>query len=65
MTLNENELRKYLAWKIVIESAPKKYNDNDITYIPFDEYKNPEELASKYKLLIPIARKVFEVMKNA
>ena len=62
--LSENEARKYSAWQCVINNAPKKYNDNDITYIPVDDAMSlsPEELAVKYGLLPAISRKAYEVI---
>ena len=62
--LSENEARKYSAWQCVINHAPKKYNDNDITYIPVDDAMSlsPEELAVKYGLLPAISRKAYEVI---
>ena len=62
--LRENEARKYSAWQCVINNAPKKYNDNDITYIPVDDALSlsPEELAVKYGLLPAISRKAYEVI---
>lgn len=62
--LRENEARKYSAWQCVINNAPKKYNDNDITYIPVDDAMSlsPEELAVKYGLLPAISRKAYEVI---
>ena len=62
--LSENEARKYSAWQCVINNAPQKYNDNDITYIPVDDAMSlsPEELAVKYGLLPAISRKAYEVI---
>ena len=62
--LSENDALRYSAWQCVLKNAPKKYNDNDITYIPVDDVFSltPEELAVKYELLPPIARKAYEVI---
>ncbi|MBQ4431199.1 MAG: hypothetical protein II877_06820 [Synergistaceae bacterium] len=62
--LSENEARKYSAWQCVINNAPQKYNDNDITYIPVDDAMSlsPDELAVKYGLLPAISRKAYEVI---
>lgn len=64
VALSENDARKYSAWQCVLNHAPKKYNDNDITYIPVDDAMSltPEELAVKYGLLPAISRKAYEVI---
>ena len=58
--MDGTEALKLSAWQCVLNSAPKKYNDNDITYIPLDEARNltAEELAGKYGLLPQIARRI-------
>ena len=58
--MTEPEAMKFCAWQCVLKSAPQKYEDNDITYIPADDAESlsPEELAVKYDLLPPISRKV-------
>ena len=59
--MNEAEARKFCAWQCVIRNAPKKYNDNDITYIPVDEETaglSARELAEKYCLIPAIANQV-------
>lgn len=63
-SMSEPERLKASAWECVLKSAPKKFGDNDITYIPIDEAISlqPEELAVKYDLLPPIAAKVYEVI---
>ena len=51
----------------MLKTAPKKFNDNDITYIPIDEETlklKPEELASKYNLLPAISKKVYNLIHN-
>lgn len=62
--LSHEEAMKFSAWQCVLKNAPKKYNDNDITYIPVDEVKalSPEELALRYNLLPPISRKACELI---
>ena len=62
--MSEPEARKFSAWQCVLNSAPKKYNDNDITYIPIDDAQifTPEELAVQYGLLAPISRKAYELI---
>ena len=58
--LNNEEALKASAWNCLLMKAPKKYHENDITYIPLDEAKSlsPEELAMKYELLPPISMEV-------
>lgn len=62
--MSESGRRKFCAWQCVIRSAPAKYQDNDITYIPADDADalSPEELSVKYNLLPPISRKAYEVI---
>ena len=62
--MSEPDGRKFSAWQCLLNNAPKKYNDNDITYIPIDDVRSftPEELAVQYGLLSPISRKVYEVI---
>ena len=57
---------KYCAWKLLVSYAPKKYEDNDITYIPVEDVLtlSPEELAVKYELLPAISRKAYEVIRS-
>ena len=64
--MSEQEARKSSAWQCVLKDAPKKYNDNDITYLPIDDALKftPEELAVKYCLLSPISRKAYEVIRS-
>ena len=64
--MSEDGRLKACAWECVMKSAPKKYEDNDITYILIDEAEKltPEELAMKHNLLPPIASKAYEVMHN-
>ena len=56
--MSESEVLRFSAWQCVLKSAPQKYNDNDITYIPAEEASSlsPEELAVKYNLLLPVAK---------
>ena len=60
LSLNEAEALKASAWRCVLMRAPKKYEDNDITYIPLDEAERlqPEELAVKYNLLPALGRQL-------
>ena len=61
--LSENDARRFAAWECVLQNAPKKYGDNDITYIPFDDKTmkmSAAELAEKYNLIPAISRQVHE-----
>ena len=64
--LSENDALRFSAWECVLNNAPKKYNDNDLTYIPIDDALSltPEELSAKYELLPPIACKAYEVIRS-
>ncbi|MBQ3447968.1 MAG: hypothetical protein IJG37_10035 [Synergistaceae bacterium] len=65
--MNRDDAVRYCAWQIVLKNAPKKYNDNDITYIPVSKdtlRMTPSELADKYGLLPPISSKAHELMHN-
>ena len=56
--LSENDARRFSAWQCVLNNAPKKYNENDITYIPVDSETSrmtAKELAEKYTLIPAIA----------
>ena len=62
--MNPDEALRYSAYSLVIRNAPKKYNDNDITYIPVnDETINmsPSLLAEKYNLLPAIASQAHSI----
>ena len=56
----EAEALRASAWRCVLLKAPKKYGDNDITYIPLEDAEglSPEELAGKYGLLPAISRRI-------
>ena len=58
--MNHDEALRFSAYSLVLKNAPKKYQDNDITYIPVSkESQNmtPSQLAEKYNLLSAIAVK--------
>lgn len=58
--LSEEDARRYAAWQCVLKHAPKKYNDNDLTYIPVSEETlgmDVKALAEKYTLIPAIANK--------
>lgn len=60
--LGREDAERLSAWECVLRNAPKKFNDNDITYIPVEEVVGlkAEDLAAKYELLPAIARKAKE-----
>ncbi len=66
--LTEEDARKLSAWQCVINHAPKKYNDNDITYIPVNEETSTmsaKELAEKYILIPAIAVQAQSVVNKS
>ncbi len=58
--MSEDDALKYSAWRCVLKSAPKKYNDNDITYVTYEDIcrLDADTLAEKYNLLPAIAKKL-------
>lgn len=63
--MNHDEAMRYSAYTLLLENAPKKYNDNDITYIPVNnetQSMTPSQLAGKYNLLPAISTKAHEIM---
>ena len=55
------------AWRRFLRDAPKKHEDNDITYIPIDGETlglTPKGLELKYNLLPAISRQAFEVIHH-
>lgn len=62
--MSESDALHFSAWQCLLNNAPKKYNDNNITYIPIDDALKftPEELAVQYGLLSPISRKAYELI---
>lgn len=65
--MNHDEAVKYSAYRLVIKNAPKKYNDNDITYIPVNNdtlNMSAQKLAEKYDLLSAIAVKAHEIIQG-
>ena len=65
--MNHDDAMNFAAYTLVLENAPKKYNDNDITYIPVSKdtlNMNAPELAEKYNLLPSISVKAREIMSN-
>ena len=67
-SMKPDEALKFSAWQCMLKNAPKKFNDNDLTYIPIDEETlklTPQKLAKKYNLLPAISKKVFETLHKA
>ena len=65
--MNHDEAINFSAYNLVIKNAPKKYNDNDITYIPVSKETksmSPSQLAEKYNLLSAIAVKAHELLQG-
>lgn len=55
------------AWDVLLEAAPKKDGDNDLTYIPIDETtlaRKEGDLMVLYDLLPAIARKAYRFLHN-
>ena len=55
------------AWQYALMKAPKKFNDNDLTYIPINDATlklTAKELAEKYNLLPAISEKAFNIIRN-
>lgn len=65
--LRENEAMTRAAWECVLDLAPKKNGDSDITYIPIDQktlaMKNGD-LMVIYNLLPQIADKAYGLIHN-
>ena len=67
LSLTQDEALNKVAFKCAVKSAPAKYKDNDLSYIPVDEIKcagSPEELAEKYNILPAISRKAIELVNR-
>ena len=65
--MNHDEALRFSAYSLVLKNAPKKYQDNDITYIPVSkESQNmtPSQLAEKYNLLSAIAVKAHKLIQE-
>ena len=59
--MSRDDALKYSAWQLLLRNAPKKYNDNDITYIPVNKdtlNMKASELSERYGLLPAIADKL-------
>ena len=65
--MNHDEALHFSAYSLVIKNAPKKYQDNDITYIPVSketQRMSPSQLAEKYNLLSAIAVKAHKLIQE-
>lgn len=65
--MEHDKALEHAAWRCFLADAPKKYEDNDITYIPIDEDTlglNEKELGLKYDLLPAISRRAVEVIHH-
>lgn len=63
--MNHDEAVRYSAWQLLLRYAPKKFGDNDITYIPVSKdtlNMTPSLLAENYDLLPSISVKAHEIM---
>ena len=63
--MNHDEALRYSAYNLILKNAPKKFNDNDITYIPVSKdtiNMSPSMLAEKYNLLPAISIKAHEII---
>ena len=64
-SVEKNEALEKAAWLCVLEGVPKKYKDNDLSYIPINEktlaLKNGD-LMVLYKLLPQIAIQAYNLM---
>ena len=65
--MNSDKALEISAWQCALKNAPKKFNDNDLTYIQInDDTKNltPEELTVKYNLLPAISQKALKLIRG-
>lgn len=65
--MNHDEAVRYSAYRLVIKNAPKKYQDNDITYIPVSketQSMSTSQLAEEYNLLPAISLKAHEMLRG-
>ena len=59
--MSRDDAVRYCAWQLVLRNAPKKYGDNDVTYIPVNDdtmRMSARELAENYGLIPAIANQV-------
>ncbi len=65
LAMTPDRALEYAAWRCFLMDAPKKYEDNEITYIPIDDETRElaaGELGLKYDLLPAIARLAFDAI---
>ena len=65
--MNHDEAVRHSAYRLVIKNAPKKYQDNDITYIPVSretQSMSASQLAEEYNLLPAISLKAHEMLRG-
>lgn len=65
--MNHDEAVRYSAYRLVIKNAPKKYQDNDIAYIPVSretQSMSASQLAEEYNLLPAISLKAHEMLRG-
>ena len=61
--MSHDDAVRYCAWQLLLMNAPKKYGDNDITYIPVNndtKRMSAKELSERYNLLRTISLKAYE-----
>ena len=65
--MNHDEALHFSAYRLIIKNAPKKYHDNDITYIPVSketQRMSPSQLSEKYNLLSAVAVKAHKLIQE-
>lgn len=66
--LPHQEAMRQAAWLRLMERAPKKYGENDLTYIPVDDDSiqgmTVQQLMQEYRLLPAIAKQAFQRIKE-
>lgn len=63
LLMSDQDAMRKAAWECLVNSAPRKQGDNDLSYIPVDgriDSMSIQELALMYDLLPAIARQVKE-----
>lgn len=66
--LSDDDAMRFSAWECAVKNAPKKYNENDITYIPVNDDTaglSVKELAEKYVLIPAIAKQAHLKLNDA
>lgn len=65
--LPHQEAMRQAAWLRLMERAPKKHGENDLTYIPVDDSiqgMTVQQLMQEYRLLPAIAKQAFQRIKE-